>query len=187
MMRRMLLAGCALALVAAPASAWAQSAGPDPSAGPDQKVDALVRSLQPRPGQAGATRGIRPIGSAVSAARTAPPSASLQVDFDSGSDTLRPGSLRTLDTLGQALNAPKLAADRFRIEGHTDTVGTDPVNLDLSERRAKAVAAYLSDHYQIPGARLEVVGMGKKGLAVPTGDDVPEARNRRVKVVNIGS
>ncbi|HME26192.1 MAG TPA: OmpA family protein [Acetobacteraceae bacterium] len=92
-----------------------------------------------------------------------------------------------LDNLGKALNDQALAAYRFRIEGHTDTVGTREYNLQLSARRAAAVVDYLAHRFRIAPSRLEAVGMGENGLLIPTPDQTPELRNRRVQVINIGS
>ena len=52
--------------------------------------------------------------------------------------------IRTLDELGRALASKDLAAYRFRIEGHTDTVGSRDYNRALSERRAEAVVDYVA-------------------------------------------
>lgn len=152
--------------------AWAQTA---PS--PDQ----IVKALTPPAGGDQTTRGIRVVHS-----QAAAPSVNLTVDFATGSAALTPAAIATLDSLGQALGNPRLAHDRFRIEGHTDTVGSPALNQALSERRARRVAAYLEDKFAIPAARLQPVGMGEQGLLVPTPPQTPEARNRRVLVVNEG-
>ena len=47
--------------------------------------------------------------------------------------------------------------------------------------------SYLTSKYQIDPSRLQAVGMGEDGLAVSTPPNTPEARNRRVLVVNVGS
>ncbi|WP_439579550.1 OmpA family protein, partial [Elioraea sp.] len=60
-------------------------------------------------------------------------------------------------------------------------------NLTLSERRADAVRDYLVRNFGISGTRLETIGLGQTALAIPTGDNVNEPRNRRVHIVNIGS
>ena len=46
------------------------------------------------------------------------------------------------------------------IEGHTDNVGSDDLNMDLSNRRAYAVQSYLADR-GISGSRLSSAGMGE--------------------------
>jgi OOP family OmpA-OmpF porin len=144
-------------------------------------ADQIVKALTPAPSGPGTTRGIR-VGHP-----EPPPSVNLNILFATGSADLTPGAMQTLAELGQALNNPALAGSRFRIEGHTDTVGAPDANKALSDRRAAAVAAFLAQNYHIDYARLQPVGMGEDGLLVPTPDQTPELRNRRVLVVNIGS
>jgi OmpA-OmpF porin, OOP family len=128
---------------------------------------------------------------AVSAA-AAPPAASgpavnLTVNFANGSADLTPDAIRTLDQLGQALSSKDLAGYRFRIEGHTDTVGSQDYNRSLSERRAEAVVDYVAKKYGVDPSRLQAVGMGEEGLLVSTPAQTPEPRNRRVQVINLGA
>ncbi len=150
----------------------------------------IVKSLTPT-GASGATRGIRigPSGSPsqTSQSATSSPKVSLHVEFATDSADLTPQATHTLDRLGEALNDQTLSQYHFRIEGHTDTVGTRDANQVLSERRANAVVDYLSRKFHVDRSHLEAVGMGETGLAVPTPDQTPEARNRRVEVINIGS
>jgi outer membrane protein OmpA-like peptidoglycan-associated protein len=113
------------------------------------------------------------------------PSLDFNITFASGSAELTPSAIKILDGLGKALTSADLASSKFRVEGHTDTVGTPESNRELSSRRAAAVVGYLSQHYGITGGRLEAVGMGEEALLVPTGPGVNEQRNRRVHVVNI--
>ena len=111
----------------------------------------------------------------------------LSVEFATGSAELTPSAETVLSRLGQALTSPRLAADKFRIEGHTDTVGDAATNQTLSEQRAAAAASFLEQKFGIDAARLETVGLGEKDLAVATPDNTPEARNRRVHIVNLGA
>jgi OmpA-OmpF porin, OOP family len=71
---------------------------------------------------------------------------------------------------------------RLRIEGHTDAVGSDAYNLELSQRRALAVAEYLVQRQGIEPNRLSVEGKGKSEplLANPY-----DPRNRRVQFVRV--
>lgn len=147
-------------------------AGVPASAQQNPSVTEIVQSLIP-------VRGIR-IGQPA-------PAVSLNVLFATGSAELTPEAIQTLDDLGRALTDPALAAYRFRLEGHTDTVGGRDYNKALSDRRALAVATYLADRCHVDLARLQPVGMGQDGLLVPTPNQTAEARNRRVLVVNIGS
>jgi OOP family OmpA-OmpF porin len=114
-------------------------------------------------------------------------SGDLIVQFKSGSAELTPQAASTLDTLGQAIASPDLAGLHFRIEGHTDTVGTPDANKALSEQRAQAVVSYLITKFHVDATRLQPIGMGEEGLAVSTPPQTPEQRNRRVHVVRIDS
>jgi OOP family OmpA-OmpF porin len=122
---------------------------------------------------------------AATAAQDDHPSLDFNITFASGSADLTPAATKVLDTLGKALSSSELSASKFRIEGHTDTVGSPETNKALSAKRAEAVVGYLSQHYNIAGDRLTPVGMGEDSLLVPTGPNVAEQRNRRVHVVNI--
>ena len=173
-------------------------------------ADQIINSLRPTGNLVmGGTRGIR-VG-APPATATAPgvtqvaavprvatnhgasqqptqaPSVNLTVNFQNGSATLTPDAIRTLDQLGQALASNDLAAYRFRIEGHTDTVGSRDYNLSLSEKRAMAVVDYVAKKYGVDPSRMQAVGMGEDGLLVPTPDQTAEPRNRRVQVINLGA
>lgn len=182
----------------APVSVWAQA---NPSS------DQILKSLTPT-STMGTTRGIRiapggsaPGGSAAggsvaggsaSAGHAQPaaakaPAVSMTVQFATGSAELTPQAVQTLTSLGQALSNPTLANYRFRIEGHTDTVGSPAANQQLSQRRAEAVVDYLASNFHIDRSRVQAIGMGQDGLMIQTPPQTPEARNRRVQVVNIGS
>ena len=162
-------------------------------------AEQIVRSLAPTTTM-GPSRGVRiaPTSQGPTAASgstpaapppthsTQQPSASLSVLFATGSAVLTPEAIKTLDELGKALTDPRLASGKFRIEGHTDTVGTADSNKALSAARAKAVADYLASTYRVAAAKLDAVGMGEEGLLVKTPPQTPEIRNRRVVVVNLG-
>jgi outer membrane protein OmpA-like peptidoglycan-associated protein len=156
---------------------------PQPAAAPAATAPVM-------PQQAAPARPAQPAMPPVAVARPvapAAPSVNLSVNFATGSAELTPQAIRTLDELGRALASQDLAGFRFRVEGHTDTVGTAALNQTLSERRAAAVVDYLVTKHGIPRSRLEAVGLGDSQLLVPTGPQVNEPRNRRVQVVNIGA
>jgi OOP family OmpA-OmpF porin len=122
-----------------------------------------------------------------SASSSSAPSVSLTVNFANGSADLTPDAIKALDTLGQALSSQDLAGYKFRIEGHTDTVGSAGYNRELSERRAEAVVDYIAKKYSVDPSRLQAVGMGEEGLLVQTPPQTAEPRNRRVQVINLGA
>lgn len=128
-----------------------------------------------------------PVAPAAPAPVAEAPSISLSVLFATNSADLTPQARRLLDELGRALTSADLSPYRFRIEGHTDTTGSADYNMVLSERRAQAVRDYLVQRFGISRTRLETIGLGQTDLAVPTGNNVDEPRNRRVHIVNIGS
>ena len=76
-----------------------------------------------------------------------------------------------------------------RIEGHTDSKGSDAYNQRLSEDRALSVKEWLVDEEGLDGAGVEVKGFGEMEPAVPNetsdGSDAPIGRqqNRRVEIV----
>ena len=167
-------------------------------------ADSIIQSLKPGGNLTNSLRGIKmanPSGTAAAttaataaqtkapakaAAAEAGPSVSLTVEFATGSADLTPQARQTLDQLGRALSSPDLAKFRFRIEGHTDTVGSAEANKALSQRRATAVAEYLQTNFGVTPTRLEAVGLGEEGLLVPTPPQTANAQNRRVKVINLG-
>ncbi len=66
---------------------------------------------------------------------------------------------------------------KLYVAGCTDTVGDSAHNADLSARRARAIATWLRGHgYDQP---IYTWGFGENLLAVPTGDGVDNAANRR--------
>lgn len=100
--------------------------------------------------------------------------------FDTGKATLKPGATRDLDRLAQALKDN--SNTKVKIEGYTDSVGSDSYNQQLSERRAQAVADALQMR-GVPADRYQVEGLGKE-YPVAT-NDTPAGRqqNRRVEIV----
>jgi len=100
--------------------------------------------------------------------------------FDFNRDTLQPQSAPALKGIADALTASK---GRFTIEGHTDNIGTDRYNDDLSTRRAAAVKAALVREYGIDAASLTTLGYGER-RPIETNDTLAgRARNRRVELV----
>lgn len=104
--------------------------------------------------------------------------------FDFGKYDLRPEAKATLTKLATVLNQAKVPA--AQINGHTDSIGDDAFNQDLSEKRASAVATQLKADGV--SANLETHGYGKtQPVADNTnadGSDNPAGRqaNRRVEI-----
>lgn len=101
----------------------------------------------------------------------------LVVRFKYNSDVLEPDAKSNLDEFAKALKDPQLAASSFLVEGHTDARGSADYNLNLSERRAKAVVSYLSER-GVDTAKLLPRGFGQ---TKPIVADPYSGDNRRVE------
>lgn len=101
------------------------------------------------------------------------------VNFEFNSFKLLPTAESVLKTLLNYLNDnPDV---RLRIAGHTDDIGTEEYNLDLSINRAKTVYKWLLDK-GITSDRLEYIGFGKSLPLYKETDEKYRALNRRVEV-----
>jgi outer membrane protein OmpA-like peptidoglycan-associated protein len=79
--------------------------------------------------------------------------------------------------------------DRLVLEGHTDSIGVEIYNLDLSQRRANNVREYLLKKYNLPADKVEAVGYGQSQPITDNGNFQGRRKNRRVaiKVYRSGS
>lgn len=198
-----LLIVSAMPALAQPAPAGAKIMGPNPSeceiqaallgaAGPGCPALPLVRPPAPAPAQPSAAAPVQPVPRPVQVPPVPQPSAqakpelraAFRVEFDFNSARLRPESREILDRVAAVMTAPAAGKTRFRIVGHTDSVGSDAANLSLSQRRAAAVVEYLVERHHIAPARLEASGRGARELLLP--DQPTAAANRRVEIVNLG-
>ena len=101
--------------------------------------------------------------------------------FDFNKSTLQPVSEPMLQQIAALLK--KDAALRLEIQGHTDNVGNDDYNQNLSESRAHAVVDWLTRH-GIQADRLSSKGYGKKVPVADNGTDEGRAKNRRVEIAD---
>jgi outer membrane protein OmpA-like peptidoglycan-associated protein len=100
--------------------------------------------------------------------------------FDTGGDTLKPGADELVSRLSQFLqNHPDI---KVRIEGHTDSIGSDSYNEALSQRRAEAVATALETR-GVPATRIEAVGRGKSAPVAGNDTSAGRQQNRRVEIL----
>jgi outer membrane protein OmpA-like peptidoglycan-associated protein len=100
------------------------------------------------------------------------------VYFAFASAELHPESKPALDTIAAVL--AKHRDWKLRVVGHTDNIGADPANLQLSERRAHAVREALIRQYRIAPQRLAAGGRGAAGAIATNATPEGRARNRRV-------
>jgi outer membrane protein OmpA-like peptidoglycan-associated protein len=102
--------------------------------------------------------------------------------FGYDSTTLKPEAAKSMEKLGTLI--VRNANARFRIEGHTDSFGSDNYNKTLSLRRAEEVKEWLVKTMGIDPARISTAGFGKSRLLVPgTGSIEQQQLNRRVEIV----
>jgi outer membrane protein OmpA-like peptidoglycan-associated protein len=100
--------------------------------------------------------------------------------FDTGSFTLKPGAREKLAKIsGIVLAHPGLS---LQIEGHTDSVGGDDFNQQLSERRAVSVRDFLAEQGVSPGS-ITARGFGKMQPVATNDTAEGRQRNRRVELV----
>jgi outer membrane protein OmpA-like peptidoglycan-associated protein len=111
------------------------------------------------------------------------PKIDLEIQFDYNSAEISTTSMPSVQALGKALSNPKLRGSTFVVAGHTDAIGGEAYNQDLSERRADTIKRYLSEKYGINGTDLVTVGYGKSKPKDPNAPMDPI--NRRVQVVNM--
>ena len=111
------------------------------------------------------------------------PKIDLDIQFDYNSAEISKASLPSVQELGKALSNASLRGSTFVVAGHTDAIGSEAYNQDLSERRADTIKRYLSDKYGINGTDLVTVGYGKSKPKDPNAPMDPI--NRRVEVVNM--
>jgi outer membrane protein OmpA-like peptidoglycan-associated protein len=131
------------------------------------------------------------LGLAVAGCVAVPPpqrySLSSDVLFDFGRANLRPAATETLrGTLAQI--QATYPNPFIRVEGHTDSIGSDAANDALSLRRAEGVRSWLISA-GVPPAMIQTQGLGRRQPVAPNtgpdGRDDPggRARNRRVELI----
>jgi peptidoglycan-associated lipoprotein len=99
--------------------------------------------------------------------------------FDFDKSELRADVRASLDERAEALQSK---SGVLRLEGHADERGTREYNMALGERRAKAVANYLSSQ-GVPASQIETVSYGEEKPAMLGGGSEAMAKNRRVELI----
>jgi outer membrane protein OmpA-like peptidoglycan-associated protein len=103
--------------------------------------------------------------------------------FDTGKYTLRPGAREKLAKVsGIILAYPSL---KLEVEGHTDSVGTDEYNMQLSENRASAVRDFLVQQ-GINTSSIAARGFGESQPVATNDTAAGRQQNRRVELVVSG-
>jgi adhesin transport system outer membrane protein len=142
-----------------------------------QAVDLDIHAAPMQPFQVDQTQISTDFGAAIEARPPLPTNITLY--FESGGTKLTPDSQATLDKLLQELrNWP---APDITIKGHADTVGRNALNEALSQARAEFVAQQIRS-LDPRINQVEVLAFGERNLLIPTPEDTPEVKNRRVEV-----
>lgn len=124
-----------------------------------------------------------PIPPVTSTGATKPPvveafNVDVELLFRWNSDTIDEANFAKLDPFFQDLF--KGGFERLVVEGHTDSVGVEIYNLDLSQRRANHVRDFLMAKYHLPEAKVEAIGYGQTQPVANNGNFQGRRKNRRV-------
>jgi len=104
--------------------------------------------------------------------------------FEFGKATLSSAAKQNIDNLAASLN--KYPNTDILVVGHTDAVGSDPVNDKLSLERANAVSSYAASK-GVSNGRLRTSGKGKNEPIASNDTDDGRAQNRRVEIVIVAN
>ena len=102
-----------------------------------------------------------------------------RVLFDTGSDQPGGNADAVLNSIAASIRQHVPAA-QVTIVGHTDAIGSDAYNMDLSRRRGLTVARLLAER-GVPRDRVSVVAIGKRQPVASNATPEGRARNRRVE------
>ncbi|MCM2130741.1 OmpA family protein [Larsenimonas rhizosphaerae] len=106
------------------------------------------------------------------------------VNFKFDSAQLTSSAEQILNGVAQKLNGSDSV--RVRVEGYTDSVGSDSYNKDLSQRRADSVKSYLASQ-GVDASRMETQGLGETNFVATNQTAEGRAQNRRVELRPLGS
>lgn len=149
----------------------------------DMSVDAFIEALTPESQSSQLTRSLGNKGRGLASLSDGAPSIDLAVEFEFGSARLTEDAEVLLLRLAEAIRSNKLKAYSFKIAGHTDAVGSEEINFDLSMRRARSVVAFIVEYGEVDPERLIAEAFGESQLLLPDNPNSP--RNRRVEVTTL--
>ncbi len=120
------------------------------------------------------------VTAAVAAAPTAARIVLRGVNFDFDSASIRPDAAAILDAAAETLKEnPSVSVE---VAGHTDSIGTEPYNMGLSERRASAVVDALAER-GVESSRMTPRGFGESQPVADNSTSDGRAQNRRVELI----
>jgi OOP family OmpA-OmpF porin len=106
-------------------------------------------------------------------------------NFGFDSDKLSDKAMMELNNFTGNIKASRVSPDRITIVGHTDSIGSEKYNKDLSVRRANSVADYLSSN----GMNRNMMSVSGRGESQPVANNSSKdgrAQNRRVDITVTG-
>lgn len=101
--------------------------------------------------------------------------------FDTNKTDIKPESDAAIEQIAALLKAN--TGLKVFIVGHTDNVGSNAANMDLSKRRAGSVMASLVSRHGVAAAQMEAAGVGMLSPVASNDDDAGRGKNRRVELV----
>ncbi len=101
------------------------------------------------------------------------------VTFDTNSSMVRPGLYSEIDRIASVLR--EYPQTVIRVEGHTDSTGTELYNIELSQRRARAVESLFIQR-GVSSSRIESVGFGESMPIATNATEAGRQKNRRVEI-----
>ncbi len=101
------------------------------------------------------------------------------ISFASGQDEIAPRLMPILDQFAQGLN--QQPAMEVRIVGHTDSTGSDAINLPLSVQRVQSARDYLVSR-GVAASRIRIDGRGAREPIADNSTEAGRARNRRIDI-----
>ena len=103
------------------------------------------------------------------------------LNFDIGKSEIKPTHFGLLTKIQRAINT--FPNSKITIEGHTDSMGSDELNMNLSQERADAVLSYLLANMDIEPLRMEAKGYGETNPIANNETAQGRTLNRRIDVV----
>ena len=103
------------------------------------------------------------------------------MQFDTGKATIKPVSATLLAEVADAVRSSGAAISKLRIEGHTDSVGSNSFNMRLSDARAKSVRDWLVDKEGVDPDMLSAKGFGETRPIASNRTRRGRQQNRRVE------
>jgi outer membrane protein OmpA-like peptidoglycan-associated protein len=101
--------------------------------------------------------------------------------FDFDKFDIKPAAVKVLEKAAKNIQALWRNGTVIRINGYTDSVGTNDYNNKLSDRRAQAVANWLASK-GLQRSAIKPFGFGKANPVAPNNNDRGRAKNRRVEI-----